>query len=191
MKTNNIDEVKEAIKFKIYEKSVLAFKYAFNSNFDQYAKALKNNNLAPFEISRDALRSVDKKCFINGKRTWMYKIAIQELVDEGSLIVSNSYCAAPQNHFSKSYALTVDKLKEVIKFVKVDVKVDDERVMWNESMDFMDGFDVIETNGKWLTDVYCTKSEKAKQISSFENAAKYAEFCKEHCKKEVSNYYTF
>ena len=191
MKINNADEIKEAIKFKIYEKSVLAFKYAFNSNFDQYAKALKNNNLAPFEISRDTLRSVDKKCFINGKRTWMYKIAIQELVDEGSLIVSNSYCAAPQNHFSKSYALTVDKLKEVLKFVKVDVKVDDERVMWNESMDFMDGFDVIETNGQWLTDAYCTKSEKAKQISSFENAAKYAEFCKKHCKKEVSNYYTF
>ena len=137
MKINNIDEVKEAIKFKIYEKSVLAFKYAFNSNFDQYEKALKNDNLSPFEISRDTLRSVDKKCFINGKRTWMYKIAIQELVDEGSLIVSNSYCAAPQHHFSKSYALTVDKLKEVLKFVKVDVKVDDERVMWNEYMGFM------------------------------------------------------
>ena len=55
----------------------------------------------------------------------------------------------------------------------------------------MDGFDVIETNGNWLTDVYCTKSEKEKQISSFENAANYAEFCKEHNKKEVSNYYTF
>ena len=55
----------------------------------------------------------------------------------------------------------------------------------------MDGFDVIETNGKWLADAYCAKSEKAKQISSFENAANYAEFCKEHNKKEVSNYYTF
>ena len=56
IKINIIDEIKEAINFKIYEKSVLAFKYAFNSNFDQYAKALKNNNLAPFEISRDTLR---------------------------------------------------------------------------------------------------------------------------------------
>lgn len=191
MKTNNIDEVKEAIKFKIYEKSVLAFKYAFNSNFDQYAKALKNDNLSPFAINKETFRSVDRLCTINGKRTWMYKIAIQELVDEGSLIVSNSYCSAPQHNFSKSYALTVEKLKEVLKFVKVDIKIDDARVEWNESMDFMDGFDVIETNGKWLTDVYCTKSEKAKQISSFENAAKYSEFCKEHSKKEVSNYYTF
>ena len=140
MKTNNIDEIKEAIKFKIYEKSVLAFKYAFNSNFDQYAKALNNNNLMPFSISSDTLRKVDKKCVVNGKRTWMYKIAIQELVDEGSLIVSNSYCSAPQHNFSKGYALTVDKLKEVLKFVKVDVKVDDARVEWNESMDFMDGY---------------------------------------------------
>lgn len=191
MKTNNIDEVKEAIKFKIYEKSVLAFKYAFNSNFDFYAKALNNNNLTPFAINRETLRSVDKKCIINGKRTWMYKIAIQELVDEGSLIVSNSYCSAPQHNFSKSYALTVDKLKEVLSFVKVNIQVDDARVEWNESMDFMAGYDVIPTEGKWLTDVYCTKSEKAKQISNFENAAKYAEFCKEHTKKEVSNYYTF
>lgn len=162
MRANNIEGVKEAIKFKIYEKSVLAFKYAFNSNFDQYAKALKNNNLAPFEISRDTLRSVDKKCVVNGKRTWMYKIAIQELIDEGSLIVSNSYCSAPQHNFSKSYALTVEKLKEVLEFVKVDIKIDDARVEWNESMDFMDGFDVIDTNGQWLADVYCNKSEKAK-----------------------------
>ena len=95
MKTNNIEKIKEAIKFKIYEKSVLAFKYAFNSNFDQYAKALNNNNLTQFAINRDTLRSVDKKCLINGKRTWMYKIAIQELVDDGSLVVSNSYCSAP------------------------------------------------------------------------------------------------
>ena len=138
MKINNIDEIKEAIKFKIYEKSVLAFKYAFNSSFDQYAKALNNDNLSPFAISKETFRSVDRLCTINGKRTWMYKIAIQELVDEGSLIVSNSYCAAPQHNFSKSYALTVDKLKEVLKFVKVDVKVDDERVMWNEDMDFME-----------------------------------------------------
>ena len=191
MKTNNTTEIKEAIKFKIYEKSVLAFKYAFNSSFYQYAKALKNNNLAPFEISRDTFRSVDKKCVVNGKRTWMYKIAIQELIDEGSLIVSNSYCSAPQHNFSKSYALTVEKLKEVLEFVKVDIKIDDARVEWNESMDFMDGFDVIETNGQWLADVYCNKSEKAKQISCFENAARYSEFCKKHTKKEIFNNYTY
>ena len=191
MKINNIDEIKEAIKFKIYEKSVLAFKYAFNSNFDQYAKALKNNNLAPFEISRYTLRSVDKKCFINGKRTWMYKIAIQELVDEGSLIVSNSYCAAPQNHFSKSYALTVDKLKEVLKFVKVDVKVNDERVMWNEDMDFMEGFEVKETNGKFLSEVYCNNKELKKQIKEFEDAKRYSEYCKANSTKEISNIHTY
>lgn len=114
MKKNNIDGIKEAIKFKIYEKSVLVFKYAFNSNFGQYEKAINTNRLAPFAISRDTLRSVDKKCVINGKRTWMYKIAIQELIDEGCLVVSNSYCAAPQHNFSKSYALTVDKLKKVL-----------------------------------------------------------------------------
>ena len=191
MKINNIDEIKEAIKFKIYEKSVLAFKYAFNSNFDQYAKALKNNNLAPFAISKETFRSVDRLCTINGKRTWMYKIAIQELVDEGSLIVSNSYCAAPQHHFSKSYALTVDKLKEVLKFVKVDVKVDDERVMWNEDMDFMEGFEVKETNGKFLSEVYCNNKELKKQIKEFEDAKRYYEYCNANSTKEISNIYTY
>ena len=190
MKTNNIDEVKEAIKFKIYEKSVLAFKYAFNSNFYQYAKALKNDNLSPFAISKETFRSVDRLCTINGKRTWMYKIAIQELVDEGSLIVSNSYCAAPQNHFSKSYALTVDKLKDVLKFVKVDVKVDDERVMWNEDMDFMEGFEVKETNGKFLSEVYCNSKELKKQIKELEDAKRYYEYCKANSTKKTSNIYT-
>ena len=191
MKTNNIDEVKEAIKFKIYEKSVLVFKYAFNSNFDQYAKALKNGNLSPFAISKETFRSVDRLCTINGKRTWMYKIAIQELVDEGSLIVSNSYCAAPQHNFSKSYALTVYKLKEVLKFVKVDVKVDDRRVMWNEDMDFMEGFEVKETNGKFLSEAYCNSKELKKQIKELEDAKRYSEYCKANSPKEISNIYTY
>ena len=105
--------------------------------------------------------------------------------------MSNSYCAAPQHNFSKSYALTVDKLKEVLKFVKIDVKVDDERVMWNEDMDFMSGFDVIETNGKFLSEVYCNNKELKKQIKEFKDAKRYSEYCKANSTKEISNIHTY
>lgn len=189
MKVKDNNEIKEAIKFKIYEKSVLAFKYAFNSNFDQYADALKHNQLRPFSISADTLRSVDKLRIVNGKKTWLCKIAIQELIDEGCLIVSDSYCTAPQHNFAKSYALTVDKLKEVLEFVKVNIKIDDARSEWNESKSFMDGFDVIETDGKWLSDVYYTADEKKKAIEEFKRSAEYAEYCRKNAAKDIYTYF--
>lgn len=156
---NSADEIKLAIKRKIYEKSVLAYKYAFNSDFNSYAKALETFNLRPFCINNKTLRSVDRKCVIDGKRTWMYKIAIQELVDDGSLIVSNSYCKAPQNNYSKAYALTVEALKAVLKTVNVidPVIVPIEEFAWNESMDFMAGYERDEPrpeSGRFLSECY-------------------------------------
>ena len=190
-KKNDISEIKEAIKQLIFENSVKVYRFACNSKDEQYQKLLDFVNLKPFSISRDTFRKVDKIRVVNGKKTWLYKFAIQELVDEGALVLSSSYCPTSSHAYAKSYALTLDKLHEILPDFEFEIHKPFKLVEseFDELSDFMDGYEVYNTDGKWLSDVYYTKAEKEQAKRELEKEKAYIDYCKCHKNTDIFTQY--
>lgn len=155
---NNIEEIKQHIKELIYKKNIIAHKYSFFDDDNFHKRALDKNEFDAFRISSDDLRKVDKKCTIDGKRMWLSKIVIDEMVANDELIYSKSYCAAKSHAYCKAYPLTWKRYKEVSDMFEVTSpkKERKQNVEWNPNDGFLtdEEFEYSSKDGRVTTEIY-------------------------------------
>lgn len=116
---DTINDIKNKIRHLIYEKNVLAHKFSFYNDDKRHLNALESCEFDAFRISSDEFRTVDKIRVVDGKKIWLSKIVINEMIENGELIECRSYCASPNNPYAKAYPLTWKKFMEISKSIDV------------------------------------------------------------------------
>ena len=159
----NINDIKNKIRQLIYQKNVLAHKFSFYNDDRRHQEALESCKFDAFRISRDEFRTVDKIRVIDGKKTWLYKIVVDEMIESGELIECKSYCASPNNPYAKAYPLTWEKFMEIRDSINVvSPKKEKQLNEWKPEDGFItdEGFERSSKNGIVSTECYTEKEIK-------------------------------
>ena len=173
---DTINDIKNKIRQLIYKKNVLAHKFSFYNDDQQHKKALESCKFDAFRISRDEFRTVDKIRVVNGKKTWLYKIVINEMIENGELIECKSYCASPNNPYAKAYPLTWEKFMELSKSIDVvSPKKEKQFKEWKPEDGFItdEEFEYSSKNGIISTDCYTEKEIKQLEKDCSQAASYY------------------
>ena len=173
---DTINDIKNKIRQLIYKKNVLAHKFSFYNDDENHKKALKSCKFDAFRISRDEFRTVDKIRVVNGKKTWLYKIVINEMIENGELIECKSYCASPNNPYAKAYPLTWEKFMEISKSIDVvSPKKEKQFKEWKPEDGFItdEEFEYSSKNGIISTDCYTEKEIKQLEKDCSQAASYY------------------
>lgn len=161
MDTTN--DIKNKIRQLIYEKNVLAHKFSFYNDDERHQNALESCKFDAFRISRDEFRTVDKIRVVDGKKTWLSKIVVDEMIENGELIECKSYCASPNNPYAKAYPLTWEKFMEIKDSIDVvSPKKEKQLKEWKPEDGFItaEEFEYSSKNGIISTDCYTEKEIK-------------------------------
>ena len=159
----NISDIKNKIRQLIYKKNVLAHKFSFYNDDRRHQEALESCKFDAFRISSDEFRTVDKIRVVDGKKTWLYKIVINEMIENGELIECKSYCASPNNPYAKAYPLTWEKFMEIRDSINVvSPKKEKQLKEWKPEDGFItdEEFEYSSKNGIISTDCYTEKEIK-------------------------------
>ena len=172
----NINDIKNKIRQFIYKKNILAHKFSFYNDDENHKKALESCKFDAFRISRDEFRTVDKIRVVNGKKTWLYKIVINEMIENGELIECKSYCASPNNPYAKAYPLTWEKFMEIRDSINVvSPKKEKQLKEWKPEDGFItaEEFEYSSKNGIISTDCYTEKEIKQLEKDCSQAASYY------------------
>ena len=172
----NINDIKNKIRQLIYKKNALAHKFSFYNDDENHKKALESCKFDAFRISNDEFRTVDKIRVVNGKKTWLYKIVINEMIENGELIECKSYCASPNNPYAKAYPLTWEKFMEIRDSINVvSPKKEKQLKEWKPEDGFItaEEFEYSSKNGIISTDCYTEKEIKQLEKDCSQAASYY------------------